>query len=97
MDNDAPEGQRWCEAHQTNHPIGEFYKVKAARYAGGYRYECKVIAKERVATSRRNAAEGSQLRETIRKANNESNKRHPEANRARVAAHRARKKHESGE
>jgi hypothetical protein len=92
MDDDQVEAERWCKAHQVNHPIGDFYKIKAARYAGGYRYICKQLADAKNAAARRNAPEGSQMRATIRKANRESIKRHPEANRARVAAHRARKK-----
>lgn len=98
MDDDQAEAaERWCKAHQTNHPIGEFYKIKAARYAGGYRYVCKQLADAKNAAARREAPEGSRMRESIRRANRESIKRHPEANRARVAAHRARKKAQRAE
>jgi hypothetical protein len=99
MSDEPAEGdadQRWCRVHQTQHPIGEFYKIKDARYAGGYRYQCKARAKQQVAEAHRNAPEGSALRESIRKANRKYTKAHPEQNRAKVAAHRARKKAQEG-
>jgi hypothetical protein len=91
-DDDSETAERWCKSCGAMHPLSAFYRIKARRYAGGYTYRCKVQTDQRNAAARRNAPADSPMRETIRRANRESIKRNPEANRARVAAHRARKK-----
>jgi hypothetical protein len=93
-DDHRPPTTKYCPDCEAERPLEEFYRTKAARYAGGYRYSayCKTHTKARTAAAARNAPEGSKTREARRRANNASNKRHPEKNRARVAAHRARKK-----
>jgi hypothetical protein len=93
-DDPVLEGTKFCPDCGEERPLSSFYRVKAARYAGGYRYGayCKTHEKERVRRARQQAPEGSKLRESIRRANREAIKRNPEANRARVAAHRKRKK-----
>jgi hypothetical protein len=83
--------QRWCEAHQTDHPIGEFYRVKDASYAEGYRYRCKQLTKERNAATAKAAPEGSKLRETQRRVKRDWAKQHPENARRNSANYRARK------
>lgn len=94
MTTDDTPTTRYCPDCAAERPISEFYRTKAARYAGGYRYSayCKTHTKARTAAAAKAAPEGSLLRDSIRRANRESIKRHPEQNRARVAAHRARKK-----
>ena len=105
MSDEQPNGTKVCpdcaaeRGDNGERPLSAFYRMKAARYAGGERYSayCKTHTKKRTAQAARNAPEGSKLREAIRRAGREAIKRHPEANRARVAAHRARKKAEQSD
>jgi hypothetical protein len=94
MTSDQRPTTKYCPDCDAERPIEEFYRTKADRYAGGYRYSayCKTHMKARTAAAAKSAPEGSKLREATRRANRESIKRHPDKNRARVAAHRARKK-----
>jgi hypothetical protein len=91
MTSDDPPTTKYCPDCGADRPLGEFYRTKAAGYVGDYRYSayCKTHTKARTAAAAKNAPEGSKLREARRRANRESIKRHPEQNRARVAAHRA--------
>ena len=74
-------------------PLSEFYRTRAARYAGGYRYSayCKTHAKRRTAQAARDAPEGSKLRESQRKTKREWAQHHPENARTNSANYRARK------
>jgi hypothetical protein len=85
---------KYCPDCGAQRPIDQFYRTKAKGYAGGYRYSayCKTHAKARTARAAKNAPEGSKTREAIRRANRTYASAHPEQNRARVAAYRARKK-----
>jgi hypothetical protein len=59
---------RYCPDCGAERPIKEFYRTKAARYAGGYRYSayCKMHANARTARTAKNAPEGSKTREAKR-------------------------------
>ena len=75
-------------------PLQAFYRVKAARYAGGYRYSsyCRRHTKARNLQVRNNAGEGTALCPAMRRANKAYADTHSEQNRAAVARHRTRKK-----
>jgi hypothetical protein len=85
---------RYCPDCDAERPLEEFYRTKAARYAGGYRYSayCKTHAKARTAAAAKNAPEGSKLRETQRRVKREWAQQHPENARQNSANYRARKK-----
>jgi hypothetical protein len=91
---DRPPATKYCPDCGAERPLEAFYRTKAKNYAGGYRYSayCKTHMKARTAAAARNAPEDSKLREARRRASRAWKKRNPEQNRARVAAHRARKK-----
>ena len=99
MTNDEQATTKHCpdcaaEGLDGERPLEEFYRVKAERYAGGYRYGayCKRHTKARTAAAAKNATEGSKLREASQRASRAWKQRNPEANRQHVADHRARKK-----
>jgi hypothetical protein len=100
MTDDIPDTPttRYCPDCGAERPIGEFYRLKAAGYAGGYRYSgyCKTHTKARTAATAKNAPEGSKTREAIRRASRTWRQRHPEQRRRQAAADYARKKAQAG-
>jgi ribosomal protein L44E len=93
------DAQMFCKDCGHERPLSDFYRVKDARAAGGYRYGpyCKTHTNARTAESRRKAPEGSSARESMRRASRKYAAEHKEATRERVARHRARKKGDAGE
>jgi hypothetical protein len=90
-ESDDTSDARFCPDCGDARPLAEFYRVKAAKYAGGYRYGayCKAHTKARTAAAQREAPEGSALRESMRRAKRDWIAAHPETNRRNVARHRA--------
>lgn len=64
---------KYCPSCEETKSLDEFYRVKAARYAGGYRYRayCKACTKAKNKFDIKNAPEGSKLRETVRRVKRE--------------------------
>ncbi len=90
---EKPEHKRttkYCPDCGEERPIEEFYQIKAARYKGGYRYSshCKHHSYQRTLEARRNAPEGSKLRETMRRHHRRYIKDNPEKNRAHQKTYR---------
>lgn len=85
---------KYCPDCGCDRPLSAFYRVKAANYAGGYRYGayCKVHTRQRSAQAMRDAPADSPLREKARRSKREWIAAHPEVNRRNQAATRARKK-----
>jgi hypothetical protein len=85
---------KYCPDCDAERPLEEFYRTKAERYAGGYRYSayCKTHMKARTAAAAKNAPEGSKLRETQRRVKREWAQQHPENARRNSANYRERKK-----
>jgi hypothetical protein len=90
---------RFCPDCGCDRPLTDFYRVKAASYAGGYRYGayCKEHTRQRSAQAMRDAPQDSPLREKARTSKREWIKAHPEVNRRNQAATRARKKTQTGD
>jgi hypothetical protein len=97
MTDNQVEGTKFCPDCNADRPLSEFYRTKAARYAGGYRYSayCKTHQKARVAEAAKNAPEGSKLRETQRRVKRDWAQQHPENAQRNSANYRARKKAQS--
>jgi hypothetical protein len=95
MTDDTPDTPttRYCPDCGAERPIAEFYRLKAARYAGGYRYSayCKTHTKARTAAAAKAVPEGSLLRETQRRVKRDWAKQHSENARRNSANYRARK------
>lgn len=87
---------KFCPDCGVERPLSEFYRVKNAASAGGYRYGsyCKEHANKRVAETRRNAPADSPTREAARRASAAYDERNPENRRERVARHRTKKQRE---
>jgi hypothetical protein len=96
---DTSDAHMFCKDCGHDRPLSDFYRVKDKRAAGGYRYGpyCKAHTKVRNAEARRNAPEGSRLRESMRRASAKWDAAHPENRRERVARHLAKKKDDAGE
>jgi hypothetical protein len=94
MTHDTSQQTKFCPDCNAERPLAEFYRIKAATYAGGYRYSayCKTHTKARTAAAAKKAAVGSGVREANRRASRVYAAKHTEQTRARVAAHRARRK-----
>jgi len=94
MTHDESPLTKFCPDCDAERPLAEFYRTKAARYAGGYRYSayCKTHTKARTAAAAKQAADDSPLRAAMRRASRTYAEKHPEQIRTRMAAYRARRK-----
>lgn len=85
---------KFCKDCGHDRPLSDFYIVKDARAASGVRPSayCKEHMIARSAAAKRNAPEGSKIRESGRRASRKYAADHKEATRERVARWRAQKK-----
>lgn len=86
-------GTKFCPDCDAERPLDEFYKIRAPRYRGGFRYSafCKMHTIARNTAARANAPEGSGIKQAVKRANKKWATAHPEAN--RVAQARWRERH----
>lgn len=94
MTDNQAERTKFCPDCGAERPLSEFYRVKSAAARDGYRYTayCKTHMKARNLQARKNAPEGSKLRETVKRVNREWAQQHPENARRNSANYRGRKK-----
>lgn len=84
-DEAPPEKTKLCPDCGFPRPLSEFYRVKAARYAGGYRYtaHCKEHTQIRGMEYRRNAPKESGTKQSQKRAQRNWERRNPEQARVR--------------